>query len=124
MSVARARFGGGGKRPNGEGREMLELFIGGGNGNGHEELLVVAVVVVVEVLALLTGDVDVLSFDDITDGLFVVVVVDDVGLVLFVEESVLPFPDSSLSGLSDINVSVYKFDLISMNEIEKQFFAL
>ena len=96
---------GGGKRPNGDGKFIGELVIDdGGKGNGQFEFVVVVIEEVV--LAVVTVVVEGLSDVDEVFG------VDDDGLLLFVEETVLLVVDSSLSVLSVDNVSLNRLDLV------------
>jgi hypothetical protein len=96
---------GGGKRPNGDGKFIGEFVIDdGGKGNGQFEFVVVVIEGVV--LAVVTVVVEGLSDVDEVFG------VDDDGLLLFVEETVLLVVDSSLSVLSVDNVSLNRLDLV------------
>ena len=108
---ARVRLGGG-KRPNGDGKLIFALppIDDGGKGRGHAELVVVVVVVVADGLAVV---VEGFSVEDVVvwlvDG-----DVDDLGLVLFVAETVLLAPESSVSVFSMVNVSVNRVGLEEM----------
>jgi hypothetical protein len=107
----RFKFGGG-KRPNGDGKFIVEfVFDDGGKGNGQFEFVVVVIEGVV--LAVVTVVVDGLSIDDVLFR------VDDDGLLLFVDEPVLLFVDSSLSVLSMERVSLNRLDLIKEEMMRK-----
>jgi hypothetical protein len=99
----RFKFGGC-KRPNGDGKFIVEFVIDdGGKGNGHTELVVVVIEGVV--LAVVTVVVEVLSVVDVE-----ICVDNDDGLVLFVEETVLFVVDSSL-------LSVFSVESVSLNRL-------